>query len=126
MSHPVTRAELREELSSYATKADLREELALTKAELREELASKRDLQGWAERLIDMFRTEVRSQSEALRMEMRTFRDELAQDLARHVRAANEEMRDWLRGFDDRYKDLPPRVDKLEAKVFAPKRRRRR
>ncbi len=104
MSHPVTRAELREELAKHPTKA----ELAL-------------HLQGWADRLIDLFRAEM----SAVRNDMRTLREELGAELARHVRAANEEMRDWTRAFDDRYKDLPPRVDKLETKVFAPKRRRR-
>jgi len=59
------------------------------------------------------------------RAELREELAALAADVASHIRAANEDMRDWMRGFDDRYKDLPPRVDKLEAKVFAPKRRRR-
>src|SRR5262249_33262171 len=101
MSHPVTRAELREELSKYATKLDL---------------------DAWGNRLLEMMRTEIRSE---IRSEMRVARQELGEELARHVRAANEEMRDWMRAFHDPYKDLPPRVDRLEAKVFAPKRRRR-
>ena len=30
-----------------------------------------------------------------------------------------------MTAFDDKYRDIPPRVAKLEAKVFAPKRRTR-
>ena len=56
----------------------------------------------------------------------RSLIDELAAAVAGHIKAANEEMRDWMRAQDDRYRDLPPRVARLEAKVFAPKRRRTR
>lgn len=49
---------------------------------------------------------------------------------AADTRAALQEVtryhRDELSTIDDKYKDLPERVTKLEAKVFAPKRRRRR
>lgn len=123
MSHPVTRVELREELGRFATKADLREELDRKLADYPTRAEHRFDLEGWAQRIIEFLRSELRAE---MRAGFQAMREELAMDVARHIRAANEEMRDWLRGFDDRYKDLPPRVDQLEAKVFAPKRRRRR
>lgn len=46
-------------------------------------------------------------------------------DLARHVKVMEENGRRGLAVVDEQYKDLPPRVTRLEAKVFAPKRRRK-
>jgi hypothetical protein len=99
MSQPVTRGELREEL-----------------AKLEESLEQKLDqkLELWTGALLARMDSKYESR-----------RAELSAELASHVRAANEEMRDWVRAFHDGYKDLPPRVAKLEATVFAPKRRRR-
>ncbi len=158
MSHPVTRADLREELASYPSKADLREQLASypTKADLREELASyptkaelrealasyptkpelrealasyptkadlreelaryatKADLEVWGHALVDRFSSEMRA------MEHR-----LVGELAQQIRSAHELFRRDFVMLDDKYKDLPPRVDRLEAQVFAPRRRRR-
>ena len=114
MNAAVTRAELVEVLADYPTKADLKAELANypTKAELATALES------WANVIVSMLRGEMHAMEKRLRTD-------LNEDLGRHVRAANEDMQRFLAGFDDRYKDLPPRVTKLEAKVFAPKRRRR-
>jgi hypothetical protein len=119
--------ELREELASYPTKADLKAELASypTKADLKAELAShptKADLanalDAWAGQLTTLLRGEMLAMEKRLRID-------LAADLGAHVRAANEDMQRFMATLDDKYNDLPPRVTKLEAKVFAPKRRRR-
>jgi hypothetical protein len=47
-------------------------------------------------------------------------------ELAKHTKTILEAMRHDVAVVDDKYKDLPRRVKKLEAKVFAPKRRRTR
>ena len=122
MSHPITRGELREELAALEQKLDQKLENYPTKADLEKKLENyptKADLavhlEGWATRIL-----------EVARAELAVLREQINADMARHVRAANEEMRDWMRAQDDRYRDLPPRVARLEAKVFAPKRRRSR
>jgi hypothetical protein len=106
MDAPVTKRELHEALEVWA--GAIRAEMASLHSELRSEL-----------------RSEVRSELGELRTEMATLRRDLAADVVSHIKAANEEMRAWMTAFDDRYRDLPPRVTRLESKVFAPKRRRR-
>jgi hypothetical protein len=50
----------------------------------------------------------------------------LLSELARATRASEEELTSRVSVFDDKYRDLPDRVARLEAKVFsAPKRKRR-
>ena len=120
MSSPVTRGELREELAAleqrleqkfeqkFVTKDDLRLELQNypTKEDLRNELAkyaTKQDLDTWGGALLERMTVEI----------------------GRAVRAAMESVRISVNAVDDQYRDLPARVARLEAKVFAPKRRRR-
>ena len=50
---------------------------------------------------------------------------ELLAELGQHTRAAAEANRADLRVVDDQYRDLPPRVTKLEEAVFAPKPKKR-
>ena len=64
---------------------------------------------------------EARLTTKAEQMEQR-----LLAELARHTSAANEEMRGNVAVVDEQYKDLPARVTRLEAKVFAPPKRKRR
>jgi hypothetical protein len=52
-----------------------------------------------------------------------TFEQRLLTELARHTRANYEEMSTQISIIDEKYTDLPPRVSRLETKVFAPKRR---
>ena len=113
MSSPVTRGELREELSKLEQKFEqkfvTREELYRdfpTKDDLRNELAkyaTKQDLDTWGGALLERMTVEI----------------------GRAVRAAMESVRISVNAVDDQYRDLPARVARLEAKVFAPKRRRR-
>ena len=49
----------------------------------------------------------------------------LTDELRRHSNANKEDLEVRISAIDDQYADLPPRVAKLEAKVFAPKRKRR-
>jgi len=46
--------------------------------------------------------------------------------VAQHANAILEGVRDTIRGLDDRYRDLPARVTKLEATVFSPPPKRKR
>ncbi len=124
MDHPVTRRELHAELAAFEERLEQR---------LEQKLEQKIDAKlGSLERRFD-HKLELlqgalvdRIGARETRMErLERLPERLAAELARSVRAANEEMRDWMRAFEDRYRDLPPRVDRLETKVFAPKRRRR-
>jgi len=100
VSAPVTRSELKEELKQ------LRSELA-SKAELQQAaLAARADLEIWGG---------------ALRAHIDRGLQQLQIDLARHASALHESMATMIRGFDDRYVDLPGRVGRLESAVFAPK-----
>lgn len=47
-------------------------------------------------------------------------------ELRSHVQGALEDVRGRVSAIDDKYKDLPARVGRLEAKVFPPRKPRRR
>ncbi len=106
MEHPVTKRELREELEKYATKDDLRKELEKypTKEYLHENFPTKewvtKAFEAWGKAILD--------------------------ELAQHTKAILTAVQGQVATVDEKYNDLPPRVSKLEAKVFAPKRRRTR
>jgi hypothetical protein len=108
MSTPVTRGELRAELQQLeqklaplATKAEL---VALaTKADLAEAiapLATRADLEAWGYVLLDRMQTEM----------------------ARQFGALQEWISTQISVVDEKYKDLPGRVNRLEATVFGPRR----
>jgi hypothetical protein len=97
MTAPVTRGELKEELAELRT--EVRAEFRAVRAESREELAK--------------FRVE--------------FRAEINEDLARHMNAGFEMMRqsfailaDQDKAQTDRHASLARRVDVLEVAVFDP------
>jgi hypothetical protein len=69
-------------------------------------------------------RLSSRLSSELAAVETRLY-DRLSSDLRQHAKAHHEALRALIGPLDDKYKDLPRRVGKLEAAVFAPKRRRR-
>src|SRR5439155_16480056 len=106
-----TKAELREELKQYATKADLERALEIWAGALRAELASKAEL---AE-----FKSDVTAQLASVRAdviaEIRTLTLAVQESTATHFTV-----------LDDKYRDLPARVTRLESKVFPPRRARRR
>ena len=127
MSTPVTRGELRAELAPLATKAELRAAIAplatkaeiaplATKAELRAAiapLATKVELELWGGALLARLEG-------ALRARLDAFEHRLLADLARHTNAAFESMSTQISVIDEKYNDLPPRVSRLEGKVFTP------
>jgi hypothetical protein len=144
MSTPVTRDELRAEIAALATKAEIaplatkaeitplatKAEVAqlATKAELRAEiallatkaeiapLATKVELELWGGALLARLEG-------ALRASLDAFEHRLLADLARHTRATFESMSTQISVIDEKYNALPPRVSRLEGKVFTPERR---
>ncbi len=123
MTTPVTRGELREELATFRT--EIRTELSELRTELRTELQE--------------FRHEIKAEMKAeLKEELKRFmsRDELAHmletwagamtaEFRRSFKAAEESFRRDFGILDEKYRDLPPRVTRLENKVSPPRSRRR-
>ncbi|HEU4726880.1 MAG TPA: hypothetical protein VFT22_03295 [Kofleriaceae bacterium] len=110
MTTPVTRGELRAELEQLEARFDhkleqleirLEEKLEKKLEEKLAHLATKADLEIWGGALLDRLLTE----------------------LARHTRAVEESLAAQIRVLDDKYNDLPGRVNRLEATVFGPPRR---
>ena len=124
MTTPVTRGELREELAEFEQKFDQKleklEQRLDQKLEQRLEkfdqkfeqrfaqMASKADLEIWGGALLVLIeRTEQR----------------LSAELARHMGTIQESMSALFAASDEKYADLPGRVNRLEAAVFAPQSR---
>ncbi|HEY5947336.1 MAG TPA: hypothetical protein VIV40_17650, partial [Kofleriaceae bacterium] len=63
---------------------------------------------------------------DAIVLEVRSKLHDLSEELARHANRILDAVRDITGVVDEKYKDLPPRVVRLENKVFPPKRQRRR
>ena len=91
----------------------------VTKRELLEVLDSKLD-----SKLEDYPTKEYLSKS--LEAWAAAIEDRLTKVIAQSANAILEGVRSQIAVIDDKYQDLPPRVKKLEDKVFAPKRRRAR
>jgi len=62
--------------------------------------------------------------SERMIERMDALEQRLMVELARHTRAISESLSTQITVIDDKYAGLPPRVTRLETKVFAPRRRR--
>ena len=81
----------------------------VTRSELREEIAKlEQKLDAWGG---------------ALMARMDGSEQRLLTELASHTKAIYESMSSQISIIDEKYADLPRRVNRLEAKVFAPKRR---
>ena len=100
MDRPITRRELEETLATRLGKLKAEIDHSLSKYPTKDDL--RKSLEAWGH--------EVSKR--------------LSGELAQHTKAILEAMRRDVAAVDDKYRDLPPRVKKLEAKVFAPKRRR--
>lgn len=119
MDAPVTRRELREELANYPTRAELHEALGIWAAEIER-------------RVTVSVSAELSAQ---LGAQLSAHISAQNAEIARQFRASEERMRDFMRaclephdGVPERVttlEELVPRVERLETKVFAPKRRRR-
>jgi hypothetical protein len=131
MSTPVTRAELQEDLTRFATKVELElwggallariesgerrliEQIAQTERQLTERL-TRTELQ-----LIERIaQTEMQLTERITQTEQR-----LQADLARHAGALYESMATLISTIDDKYADLPGRVSRLETVTFGGGRR---
>jgi arsenate reductase-like glutaredoxin family protein len=154
MLEPATKADLKElatktELEKLIAELGAsKEELQRLGAELWAELASKEDLQRLGAELatkreLELWGGALKSQIDerdrtledrlAERLEDRlaerlaqTLGQRLSDEFARWAKALDEMWRSQFRAVDDKYADLPPRVTRLEAKVFPPRRTRRR
>jgi hypothetical protein len=109
MSSPVTRGELREELAQLEIRLEAKLESKL-EAKLESKLESKLDqkLEMWGGALLARIAGSERR---------------LLAELARHCNSIQESLSKQLSVIDEKYADLPVRVTRLEAKVFARKRR---
>lgn len=123
MTKPVTRGELIEILSDYATKKDLDTwggalSDRMTRVEQR--------LDGVEHGLATVVQT-IRETQQTMRETQQTMRENqqtLLDELRRHPAASAEDLRTHVSVVDEQYRDLPARVTRLEATVFAPKKRR--
>jgi hypothetical protein len=70
--------------------------------------------------------TMIEVSEQRLTAAMRAMEQRLMGELGRATKSSEEELTTRVRVVDDQYKDLPARVTKLEAKVFAPPKRKRR
>ena len=135
MTEPVTRGELIEILSDYPTKKDLSEALS--------DYATKTDLDTWGgalsarighveqrldgvEQRLDGVEQRLDGVVQRLDGVVQTIRETsqtLLNELRRHTTANAEDLRTQVSVIDEQYRELPARVTRLEATVFAPKKR---
>ena len=80
-------------------------------------------LETWAGAIIARVTTEVITQTKALLNDVET---RLMSELRQVVRGSEDELATRLVAIDQQYTDMPARVTKLEAKVFAPAKRKAR
>jgi ubiquinone biosynthesis protein UbiJ len=104
MSTPVTRGELREEFARFEIKVDQK----LDQLERRLDLKFDQKLEIWGGALVARIADSERR---------------MIAELARHCNAMQEALSKQISVIDEKYSDLPARMRRLEAKVFAPRRR---
>jgi hypothetical protein len=129
MSSPVTLEELREELASYATKADLSS--YPTKADLASSLeiwagALVARMDDRFERMTAWIAGEFARRDERMHEAFAHYERRMHEEIARHTQATLEAMRTQISVVDDKYRDLPARVTALENARPAPRRKRAR
>jgi hypothetical protein len=126
MATPLTRRDLEEvldqRLASYATKDDLK--TALENYPTKDDL--KTALENYPTK--DDLKTALENHPtrDDLKNELATFRALINEDFQVAIRVVSEENRAWFRTIDDKYKDLPERVQKLKEAVLSPPPRSRR
>jgi chaperonin cofactor prefoldin len=128
MATAVTRGELREEIEHLEIRLDQRFEQRFaqmaTKAELAQ-LATKADLAQLATQMATKADLAQLATQMATNLELwgGALFERLLTELARHTKASQEALSTQVSAIDDKYADLPTRVNHLEAAVFAPKQR---
>src|SRR5512140_2481469 len=141
MSAPVTRGELRAELAEFEIRFDQKIAQLATKAELAQlatkaesahlatqaeiaQLATKAEIAQLATKAeIAQFATkaELETWGRTLLARFDSSEQRLLAELARHTRASAEDLSAQISIIDEKYADLPTRVDRLEAKVLRTK-----
>jgi hypothetical protein len=124
LSRPVTRGELKTELADFARRSELDERFE--RIDERFERIDQR-----FEQLEQSFERNLEIWGGALNAKINASTDALRADFTRGLSVMLETIRGDLRASSEPYRDLPPRVDKLEAlpervarledAVFAPK-----
>jgi hypothetical protein len=121
------------DMSIPVTRGELREELGLFRQEIREDI--RRSLELWGGALLDRIEQGERRTDERFRTmderfrtmdeRFRTMGEQLEQRLglefARHAKAIQESLQVQVSAVDEKYADLPGRVDRLEAVVSPPR-----
>jgi hypothetical protein len=80
------------------------------------QLATKAELEIWGGALL----ARIESGEQRLLKHIDSSEQRLLVEVARHIRASQEEMSRQLSVIDEKYADLPSRMSRLEAKVFGP------
>ncbi len=146
---PVTRKELREELA--VMRSEVREDLAALEVKfdgklsmlvgalldaikqsgerLTRELGERLTRELGQRMMLELGASEQRmmlelgASEQRMKLELGATEQRLMRELGRHTRSSTEELTARIAVIDDKYKDLPARVTRLEAITPAPKRR---
>lgn len=124
MSTPVTRGELREELEQRLAHLATKAELEIWGGALLARIQSgEQGLMARIESGEQRLMARIESGEQRLIERIDASEQRMLAELARFTRATYEDMSTQISVIDEKYADLPPRVNRLETKVFAPKRR---
>ena len=130
MTTPVTRGELRQELRETleiwtgaifarmdAMGADLRQSITAMGAEFRRSMAA---MEGRFDESVTALEDRFQQSIHAVERSMTGMEGRLTVELQRHTSASAEDLRGSFGAVDDKYRDRPDRVTKLETAVFTP------
>jgi hypothetical protein len=120
MDAPVTRREMHQALELWAGAIIEKVTASVTEkvtASVTENVVAK-----MTEKMAAM----VAASERRLTAAMVAMEERLMAELGRATRASAEELTSRITVVDEQYRDLPARVSRLEAKVFAPAKRKRR
>ena len=141
MTTPVTRGELRQELRETleiwtgaifarmdAMGADLRQSITAMGAEFRRSMAamegrfdeSMAAMEGRFDESVTALEDRFQQSIHAVERSMTGMEGRLTVELQRHTSASAEDLRGSFGAVDDKYRDRPDRVTKLETAVFTP------
>jgi hypothetical protein len=123
-----TKADLEQRIAPLATKAELEQRIAplATKADLEQRiapLATKVELDLWGGALLARIESGEKRLVERITESINQAEQRLLAELARHTRAMQEGLSKQVTVIDEKYADLPGRVNRLEGAVFEPKQR---
>ena len=97
----------------------------MTEPRNMDEPVTRRELHEALEIWGGTIKSELRAEMTEVRAEMRAGFAAQSAEIAQHIRASEERMRDFMRALLEPHDGIPERVARLESKVLAPKRRRR-